>query len=222
LKSTIENLKSYIQAELQMAGIRDRLHRFIQDRSSKAGTRHEEVFTREFLCPVIGKFFYEHVRSELNLSDAEIKRGLGTEGFENCPGFGFTPGHRRNHLFTKSDIIKSRPPERWFAADEDTLSTYQACPDFAISKPLPFSLVGETKYFKTGSPDVAVRELYDAARQAVFYLGAFPGSYDSAMIVVADASADYTFHQGLDLLKPQVRERFGSETNVHLVSVKIA
>src|SRR5439155_5390119 len=89
LKSTIENLKSYIQAELQMAGIRDRLHRFIQDRSSKAGTRHEEVFTREFLCPVIGKFFYEHVRSELNLSDAEIKRGLGTEGFENCPGFGF-------------------------------------------------------------------------------------------------------------------------------------
>jgi len=222
LKPTIENLKSYVQEELQRASIREQLRQIIDDRSSKAGTRPEEVFTREFLCPVIGKFFYEHVRSELNLTDTDIKMGLGTEGFENCPGFGFTPGHRRNHLFTKSDIIEPSPPERWFAANGKMLSPYQACPDFAISKPLPFSIVGETKYFKKGSPETAVRELYDVARQAVFYLGAFPGAYESAMIVVADASAEYNFHKGLELLKPQLRERFGSETNVHLVTVKIS
>ena len=221
-KATVENLKAYIQEELQKSPIRERLNRFIQDGSSKAGTRYEEVFTREFLCPVIGRFFYVYVRSELNMSDGEIKAGLGTEGFTNCPGFGFTPGHRSNHLFTKADIIKRRPPDRWFAADEKALSTFQACPDFAISKPLPLSVVGETKYFKSGSPARAVTELYDTARQAVFYLGAFPGCYDSAMIVVADASAGHTFHKGLELLKPELLQRFGSETNVHLVTIKIA
>src|SRR5437867_11379223 len=99
-KATIENLKAYIQEELQKNPIRERLNRFIQDGSSKAGTRDEEVFTREFLCPVIGTFFYVYVRSELNISDGEIKAWLGTEGFTNCPGFGFTPGHRINHIIT--------------------------------------------------------------------------------------------------------------------------
>lgn len=100
-KATVENLKVYIQDELQKSPIRERLDRFIQDGSSKAGTRYEEVFTREFLCPVIGRFFYEYVRSELNMSDGEIKAGLGTEGFTNCPGFAFTPAHRSSHFLQR-------------------------------------------------------------------------------------------------------------------------
>lgn len=56
----------------------------------------------------------------------------------------------------------------------------------------------------------------------MFYLGAFSGCYDSSMIVVGDASAGHTFHKGLELLKPELLQRFGSETNVHLVTVKIA
>ena len=221
VKATLENLKNYIREELERSAIRESLELIITDRSSKAGTRHEEVFTREFLCPTIGRFFYEHVRSELNLSDAEIENGLGTEGFVNCPGFGFTPGHKNNHLFTKLDIMKARPPDTWFGKNENALSTFQACPDFAIRSPLPFSIVGETKYFKSGSPEAAVTELYNTARQAVFYLGAFPKCYDGAMMVVADASPDHAFHKGLKLLKPELLQRFGSETNVHLVTIEI-
>jgi hypothetical protein len=64
-----------------------------------------------------------------------------------------------------------------------------------------------------------MKELYDVARQAVFYLGAFAGSYESAMIVVADGSPGHAFHKGLELVKPELLERFGSTTNVHLVTV---
>ena len=60
-----------------------------------------------------------------------------------------------------------------------------------------------------------------AARQAVFYLGAFPGRYDAAMVVVADASAGHTFHKGRESLKPELIRRFGLESNVRLVTVKI-
>jgi hypothetical protein len=115
VEPTLESLKAYIQNELQSTPIRERLNRFVQDGLSKAGRRHEEVFTREFLCPVIGRYFYVYVRSQLKLSDSQIKQGLGTEGFVNCPGFGFTPGHKRNHLFGKADIVKSTPPIQWFA-----------------------------------------------------------------------------------------------------------
>jgi len=219
---TIEILKRYLTEHLSERDIRSRLERLIQDGLSLAGKRHEEVFTREFLCPSIRQFFCEHVRSELNLTDEEIKAGLGTEGFENCPGFGFTPGHQSSHLFTKSDILKPDPPKAWFAASPQPLPLFQACPDFAIRKPLPFSIVGETKYFKNGSARGAVKELYDAARQAAFYLGAFPGRYDAAMIVVADASPGHTFHKGVESLKPELVQRFGSESKVHLVAAKIA
>jgi hypothetical protein len=221
-RATLENLKIYIREELERTPVIERLERMVREGSSLAGKSAEGVFSREFLCPVLRSFFYTHARSDLmNLTDEEIKRGLGTEGFVNCEGFGFTPGHKSNHLFTKSDIIKSRPPDRWFAAQEKALSTFQACPDFAIRSPLPFSIVGVTKYFKKGSPDAAVTELYITARQAVFYLGVFPGCYEAAMMVVADASPDHAFHEGLRLLKPELMERFGTATNVHLVTIRL-
>ena len=133
VNATVENLKVYMRDELQKTAILEPLDRFIQEGSSKAGTRREEVFTREFLCPVIGSFFYVHARSELNMSDEQIKAALGTEGFENCPGFGFTPGHRSNHLFTKSDIITlvqigmraGEPPGIWWGRDRPRFDTAQ-------------------------------------------------------------------------------------------------
>jgi hypothetical protein len=216
----LESLKAFIRTTLEERAVIDPLEKMIQDGSSKAGTRREEVFTREFLCPTIARFFYETARRQLDLTEDSIRRGLGTEGYQNCPGFGFTPARQQRHLFTKSDIIKNDPPKSWLAGTAP-LPAFQACPDFAIAKPLPFSVVGEVKYFRSGTPEFAVRELYNAARQAVFYLGAFESTYDSAMVIVADASKDYTFFGGMQMVRPELIARFGAETGVHLVSIKL-
>ena len=80
-------------------------------------------------------------------------------------------------------------------------------------------MVGEVKYFTKGSPTLAVKELYNAARQAIFYLGAFQDRYDAAMLVVADASPEHTFIQGLELVKPELLDRFGAESNIYLLSL---
>lgn len=217
----IEALKEFIKGELEARPVIGRLQELIQARTSTAGTRPEEVFTREFFCPVVAKFFYEWVRSDLRLSDDQIRSGLGTEGYANCPGFGFTPARSKKHVFTKSDLIKTSHPVSWLKRSPARLPDFQACPDFAITRPLPFTIVGEVKYFKSGTPDSAIRELYNATRQAVFYLGAFHGAYESAMIVVGDGSRDHAFFRGLELIKPELLARFGADTSIHLVPVKL-
>lgn len=216
--TTLE-LCDFLLDDLESQSVLGLIEQFIENKSSSAGTSREEVFTREFLCPSIAKYFYKVVRHDLDLSDEEIKCGLGTEGYQNCPGFGFTPARSRKQLFTKSDIIKPKPPESWFEASEKKLSAFQACPDFAIGDPLPISVVGEVKYFTKGSPTLAVKELYNAARQAIFYLGAFQDRYDAALLVVSDASPDHSFMKGLELMKPELLDRFGPESNVYLLSV---
>jgi len=52
-------------------------------------------------------------------------------------------------------------------------------------------------------------------------LGAYHGQYSDALIVVADASKDHAFFKGVDLIKPELMARFGSESHVHLLPVKL-
>jgi hypothetical protein len=206
----------FVRARLSAQPIRSELDRLIQNNQSLAGKRHEEVFTREFLCPIIAEYFYKEIRATLNLTDDEIAKGLGTEGFKNCPGFGFAPARKLPHLFTKSDIVKSTPPQGWITG---AIPMYQACPDFAITRPLPVCVVGEVKYFKAGSQNKAIKELYNGARQAVFYLGSFIGEYRGVLLVVADASPDHAFVNALSGLQQDLLNRFGESTSVYLLDL---
>lgn len=207
-----------LETTLSAQSVLYELDRRIRNHESLAGSRHEEVFTREFLCPAIAKYFYEEIRDALDLRDHEIQSGLGTEGFRNCRGFGFTPARKLPHLFTKGDIIKSTPPPGWLETNSP-LPRYQACPDFAITKPLPVSVVGEVKYFREGSKKQAVKALYDGVRQVVFYLGAFRREYDNGLLVVADASPSHAFVRGVSGLHPKLVPRLGPDTGIYLLQL---
>jgi len=214
----IEDLIDHLQSTLSRPGLLRELNHSIKMKRSTAGIRREEVFTRDFLCPALKDFFYPY-SSDLDLSDSGIQSGLGTEGYANANGFSFTPARERRHLFTKSEIVSSTVPSSWTDAGKPTRK--QACPDFAIRAPLPFSLIGEVKFFKSESTNTALKQLYDAARQAVFYLGAFGGSYKDALIVVADASKTHAFSKGIDMLNPEIHKRFGEETNIYLSVISL-
>jgi hypothetical protein len=219
---TIDDLKNFLSTELQSKPIISEIDKIKRGKASTAGSRSdEEIFTREFLCKALRKFFYEYLPKRLKPSDEDIKNGLGTEGFINCDGFGFTPARKEKHVLTKDQIIKSNPPDSWYKENDSKLTNYQACPDFAIREPLPFNLLGEVKYFKYGKPVSAVKELYNAVRQAIFYLGVYHGQYDAAMIAIADASKGHAFVSGLDLIKSDLLTRFGPETNIYLLPLKL-
>jgi hypothetical protein len=214
-------MSEFIKQDLESQSILPKLEHFVKSGTSLAGKRREEVFTREFLCPSLCRYFYSHVREELTLSDDEIERGLGTEGYQNCPGFGFTPSRGRQHIFRKQDVINPNPPSEWVRSSSKPLPAYQPCPDFAIGMPLPVSVVGDVKYYSGDSPTQAITMLYNSARDAVFYLGAFHGDYDSALIVVADGSGTGAFTRGMQTLRSELLERFGINTHVHLLILKL-
>lgn len=215
----VEQLIEHIETKLSRPGILSELADIIASGASTAGKRPEEVFTREFLCPLIADFFYNNYR-DIKLSDKEISDGLGTEGYKKAEGFGFRPARELPHLFTKSEIVKSKVPDSWNKSENPTGK--QACPDFAIRKPLPLSIVGDVKFFKSESPQAAVKTLYDAAREMVFYLGVYGREYDDALIVVADASPSHAFDQGMKLIHRDILSRFGAQSRIYLAVARLS
>jgi hypothetical protein len=220
-ESGILNLFEYIENSLLNRPVLRELEEIIADKRSHAGTRREEVFAREFLCRSLARYFYVDHRSFLNLTNSEIASGLGTEGYKNAEGFGFTPARKERYLFTKADIVKPQIPRSW-VADNAKLYRNQACPDFAVRDPLPLSILGEVKFFRSGTPETALKELYNATRQAVFYLGAFRGEYKQAVVVVADASEGHVFVEGVRRMNPDILERFGEETSIFLSIIPLS
>ena len=219
---TIQQLCNFLQSEIENKNVLAHINECAKKATSTAGSRSmEEIFTREFICKSLLKFFNTEIREQLNLTDEQITKGMGTEGFKNVDGFGFTPARQKKHFFTKGQVIASEPPDAWFKDSDKKLTSYMACPDFAIRAPLPISTVGETKYFTKGSQKAAIKELYNGIRQAMFYLGAF-NEYKDALLIVADASPDHTFASSLDLLEDDLLSRFGEETNIHLCVIKLS
>jgi hypothetical protein len=218
----LEGLKQFLKREIEGSPVLASLKQKVADASSTAGRVEENVFTREFLCPKIASYFYTEVRSTLGLDDEEeIRKGLGAEGHRHCEGFGFTPNGKK-HLFLKTDVIKSAPPKGWRTNDTAPLTGKCPWPDFAIRHPLPLSVVGEVKFVKRGKTPAAVQHIYDAARQAVFYLGAFRGGYRDALIVLADATPERVVSEALATLRPELRGRFGPVTGIYLLVLSLS
>jgi hypothetical protein len=219
--SEINKFLSFLKSNLENQNISSKLDEMMIKKSSTAGsTSKEEVFTREFLCPTIHNYFSSYIRQSLSLSDEDIKRGLGTEGFQNAPGFGYSPARQLRHFFTKSDFVKSSPPQGWFDQTKQP-PKYQACPDFSLRSPLPFSAIGEVKYFRKGSVDAAMKELFNDLRQAAFYLGAYRKDYDSAILLIADETPGKTMEKCVAKLHPDILSRFGEETGIYLVVISL-
>ena len=225
----IEQLMEYLKQRLESYSVKDDVERRIRSSDTKVKKEREAIFTAYHLCPAIDSFYSEDMLGKVNCIENEVKLALGTEGFDKVykrlPRFGFTPARKKKHLFLKSDIVCPKYPRAWRTDSNKSLPRYQACPDFAIKTPLLLvSTLGEVNYFRSGTRERALTELYNVARQATFYLGAFNDEIDKyrrVLLVIADASPDHAFFQGLRLLKPSLRARFGEETNIHLLPLEL-
>lgn len=216
----INDFLLYIQSSLENQSIPTKLNEMIIEKSSSAGSSSkEEIFTREFLCPAISKYFYSTIFDTLSLRPEEIKKGLGAEGFKNATGFGYTPARKERHFFTKSEFVKTKPPQVWFNDQEKFPTRFQACPDFAIRNPLPFSALGEVKYFKKGGAEAAQRELFNGIRQSTFYLAAYRNEYDCVLLIIADESEDKVMKKCVDSLHEDIKSRFGMETGIFILVI---
>jgi hypothetical protein len=214
-----------LRAQLENPGIKQRVSEAVQDhmRRLKAGERnppgsssHEGVFNSKF----VGDAIRSHMRDKLGWTEDQIRKDVFVEG-----RIGPAPAGKARQLFTKSDVTRKTFPSVWNDSS-GKLTPSNACPDFAILHiELPFRTVGEVKYFKAGTPALA---LYNVAREATFYLGAFAANkdrfaYDSAVIVVGDASPDHRFCRWVreKQINQELYRRFGEETGIYLADVAL-
>ena len=188
----------------------------LQNAGVSTAGRHslEELFSREVLVPAFRRYFYEpNFMARHSFGAEDVKRGLGVEGFKNCEGFGFTPARKKTHILTKSDIVSPTPPNWWFEPDAKVLGN-RPCPDFAMRAPLPFNAVGEVKYFTGKTEESARTMIYNAIRQAIFYLGAYAGEYSTAIVIIADGSEGGIARDVFGGAHPALLERLGEESRV--------
>ena len=214
---SIKSLLSFVTSQLSKPGTLANHRALVESGESKASTP-EEIFTKDFLCPEIAKYF-EGRGEKLGLTASEIQHCLGSEGHGTTPGFGFTPASD-DHFFTKDQFVKKTPPDSWL--ESSRLSKNRAYPDFAIRAPLlPCSLVGEVKLIRSGSKNSALACIHEAARQSLFYLAAFKGEYSAAVALIADASDGSLLHDAVDVINPEILGRFGEKSSVYLCCVNL-
>ncbi len=179
IETYMTGLMNFLKKELTKSPILPKLQDIIAKNLTSAGPE-EDVFTSEFLCPAIFKYFDKVVRHSLNLTDEQIKKSLGREG--NVPNFGFSPYRNANpHLFCKDDFFKQKPPAGWHIGYQGKLPPYRSSPDFAIKDPLPLRIMGEVKFISenSGKP---IMEFYKAVREGIYYLSTFRFQYDRMLL----------------------------------------
>lgn len=217
----IKDLSNYLIETLDGNPIKFDIEKASVEGTSDAGKDLEGIFTKDYLCPTMRDYFMVKARPMLNKSNAEILAGLGVEGFTKCDGYSFTPAKKTRHILGKGDMSELMPPADWLKSRPDKLRDYQPCPDFAFYDPLP-RVVGEVKYFRGGNEQKALKDFYAVVKEVVFYLGAFHGIYDAALIVIADASEDSAMYNMLDIIKPELLARFGNDSGIYLSIVRIS
>jgi hypothetical protein len=113
--------------------------------------------------------------------------------------------------------------DRWARPKDGQEAFPTTWPDLAIRR--PHQIVFEGKYFKSGSLELAERQLVSAIHEALFYLGVPAISangrdwgYDYACLVAYDASRDQTLVQAWNNLS-KLHARFWDDANLHVIII---
>jgi len=181
----------------------------------------EQIFNRYYLQQAIAEYFLK------SFDKATLRNCLGSEGMtqkhvkKQLPCHGFTPKTKPKFFYTKEHISGNLPPTDWAKSQEpDDNRSY---PDFAIRSPLlGKSHLGELKWLKATQAQKVVSDIYSLVDEAIFYLGAFMGTYQGAIIVIADGSGCDSLEQGYDLINSEIQKRFGRNSGIHLLRLTLS
>lgn len=87
------------------------------------------------------------------------------------------------------------------------------CPDIALKAPLPFTAVGDVKYFRGHkTQEQVLNELHQAVKEIFFYyaamnLGRKVPVYENGLLIIADATNDQTVLKCIRGANPGLEDR---------------
>ena len=178
--------------------------------------KFEEIFTAEYLTKEIARFhLHSDFRDYFDLSDKEIRAGLAYEGWkqDGMEHFASSPiidvGFKT--ILSKSATGWKGSWGRPSAAGD--LPNLAPCPDIALKPPLPFSAVGDVKYFRGDKSEGEIlKELHLAVKEVFFYyavmnIGRADPFYKNGLLIVADATKDQNVMKAISNAMPGLADR---------------
>ena len=113
---------------------------------------------------------------------------------------------------TVGSIVKS-----WWGSPKEAPAS-NACPDFALRHPCPYTVVGETKYFRKGGAEAAKTELVRGIYQCCYYRWLPKASsswdYDYSCLLAYDASRNGVLAKAWETVNSKVKDACWNGANV--------
>ena len=194
------------------------------DARSDVGNKHLKAPEAAFLNRWVAPALNEQLRAE-GLSESEARAALLTESYAALKTISKGPAARpvAFPFDKKMSIAPGSIYDRW-AGRTGAQPFTQPYPDLAV-RCKSYQIVIEGKYFRSGSPKYAERQLVTAIHEALFYLGVPEISargrdwgYKYACLVAFDASPDATLLAAWNYLKG-TRAMFWDCANLHVVLI---
>ena len=192
--------------------------------------KFEEIFTAEFLTKEIARFhLHSDFRDYLDLSDEEIRAGLAYEGWkqDGMEHFASSP-----IIDVGFKTILSKGATGWKGSwgrpsAMGDLPYLAPCPDIALKPPLPFSAVGDVKYFRGDkTEDEILKELHQAIKEVFFYyavmnIGRDEPYYKNGLLIVADATTDQSVMDAINKAMPGLSDRLFNTPGFYMTVLEV-
>ena len=207
------------------------IRRIVAEAKSNDRQKHlrlpEAAFLNSFAVPTL----FKHLQDWAGLSAEQAREALLNEYHRTMPEVSTrSPIRATRHPFKKMLGANAETIYRQWRDPRQNYGLTQACPDFALGKPFPQSIVFEGKYFAAGSKDYAARQLVTDLYQAFFYRGlprveasgrGHPEwNYDYACLLAFDASPAGTLAAAWDSLEVSVRGSFWEGANIYVMILR--
>lgn len=225
-KNFLRGLQKYLNERLKSDAVRRKLHEYAatvkRDKPNLKDVSHEALFSNNLVVPAI----HEHLSSLV--SDA--RQALLAEGYANFRQMASgSPASSLRFPFTKQFSAVGKIVQSWWNGSGESIQN--ACPDFALHAPSPYTVVGEAKYFRKGGVEAAKTELVRGVFQCFYYRGLprIPGNksrpawdYDYACLLAYDASENGSLVKAWEAVDPKVKVACWEGANIFVMVLPLA
>jgi hypothetical protein len=178
--------------------------------------KFEEIFTSVFLANEIAGFHLSPAfRGSFELSISEIQTGLAYEGWNQPDMIHFDSSPTVSVGF-KAVLSKGANSWKgsWGRKDASGgLSPLAPCPDISFKAPLPFTAVGDVKYYRDGlTLDHLLNGLHQAVKEVFFYysalnIGMEVPFYENGFLIIGDATPGHLVMEAVRSANPGLEDR---------------
>lgn len=223
--------KAILKSSPRAADMEPEIRRIVAAAKTNAQEKHrrlpESAFLNTFVLPVL----HRYLRDGAGLTADQAKEALLNEYHRSMLAISCrSPIRAKRHPFKKVLGAGAESIYRQWTNKDQNYGLAQSCPDFALGKPFPHSIVFEGKYFASGSQAYAAKQLVTDIYQAFFYRGlprveatkrGHPEfDYDYSCLLAYDASPGGTLLGAWDALDRKVKKSFWDGANIYVMILR--